>query len=67
MILLFDVLLDRGLPGDAQFFRLTAYLVMTRAKSARSLLFALVFVTGGLSALLLNDTVCVLLTRSWWR
>jgi Na+/H+ antiporter NhaD/arsenite permease-like protein len=35
---------------------------MTRAGSARSLLFALTFVAGGLSALLLNDTVCVLLT-----
>jgi Na+/H+ antiporter NhaD/arsenite permease-like protein len=39
-----------------------AYWVTTRARSARSLLVALTFVAGALSALLLNDTVCVLLT-----
>src|SRR5204862_3444735 len=48
--------------AEARFFRLCAYLVLTRARSARSLLFGLSFVAGALSALLLNDTVCVLLT-----
>ena len=36
--------------------------MLTRARSARTLLFGLVFVAGALSALLLNDTVCVVLT-----
>jgi len=60
--LLFGILLIAAYLQEARFFRLCAYLVMTRARSARSLLFGLVFVAGGLSALLLNDTVCVLLT-----
>lgn len=62
VVLLFGVLLISAYLAEAGFFRLTAYLVLTRAKSARSLLFGLTFVTGALSALLLNDTVCVLLT-----
>jgi Na+/H+ antiporter NhaD/arsenite permease-like protein len=62
LVLLFGVLVIAGYLQEARFFRLTAYLVLTRARSARSLLFGLTFVTGALSALLLNDTVCVLLT-----
>jgi len=62
VILLFGVLLIAAYLSEARFFRLTAYLVLTRARSARSLLFGLTFVVGALSALLLNDTVCVLLT-----
>jgi Na+/H+ antiporter NhaD/arsenite permease-like protein len=60
--LLFGILLIAAYLSEAGFFRLCAYLVLTRARSARSLLFALTFVAGALSALLLNDTVCVLLT-----
>lgn len=60
--LLFGVLVIAAYLSEARFFRLTAYLVLIRAKSARSLLWGLTFVVGGLSALLLNDTVCVLLT-----
>ncbi|MEO8846079.1 MAG: SLC13 family permease [Kofleriaceae bacterium] len=62
VILLFGVLVIAGYLQQAKFFELAAYLVLTRAQSARSLLFGLVFVAGGLSALLLNDTVCVVLT-----
>jgi Na+/H+ antiporter NhaD/arsenite permease-like protein len=62
LLLLFGVLVIAAYLTDAQFFRLAAYLVLTRARSARSLLFALVFVSGGLSAFLVNDTVCVVLT-----
>jgi Na+/H+ antiporter NhaD/arsenite permease-like protein len=62
VILLFGVLLIAAYLAEARFFRLMAYLVMTRARSARSLLFGLSLVTGALSALLLNDTVCVILT-----
>nr|MBA3500435.1 anion transporter [Deltaproteobacteria bacterium] len=62
VILLFGVLLIAAYLAEARFFRLTTYLVITRARTARSLLFGLTFVVGGLSAFLLNDTVCVLLT-----
>ena len=62
LILLFGILLISAYLTEARFFRLCAYAVMTRARSARSLLVALTFVAGALSALLLNDTVCVLLT-----
>jgi Na+/H+ antiporter NhaD/arsenite permease-like protein len=62
IVLLFGVLVIAAYLQEAQFFRLAAFLVLTRARSARSLLFGLSLVTGALSALLLNDTVCVLLT-----
>lgn len=62
MILLFGVLLIAAYLAEARFFRLTTYHVLTRARTARSLLFGLTFVVGALSAFLLNDTVCVLLT-----
>jgi Na+/H+ antiporter NhaD/arsenite permease-like protein len=62
LILLFGVLLIAAYLQEAQFFRLAAYLVLTRAGSARSLMFGLVFVAGALSAFLVNDTVCIVLT-----
>lgn len=62
VVLLFGVLVIAAYLAEARFFRLTTYLVLTRAKTARSLLFGLTFVVGALSAFLLNDTVCVLLT-----
>ncbi|HET9989925.1 MAG TPA: SLC13 family permease [Kofleriaceae bacterium] len=62
IVLLLGVLVIAAYLQDAQFFRLAAYLVLTRAGSARTLLFGLIFVAGALSALLLNDTVCVVLT-----
>jgi len=62
LLLLFGVLVIAAYLQDAQFFRLAAYLVLTRARSARSLLFGLMFVAGALSAFLVNDTVCVVLT-----
>jgi Na+/H+ antiporter NhaD/arsenite permease-like protein len=62
LTLLFGILLIAAYLQDAGFFRLCAYLVLTRARSARSLLLGLTLVAGALSALLLNDTVCVLLT-----
>jgi Na+/H+ antiporter NhaD/arsenite permease-like protein len=62
IILLFGVLVIAAYLQEAQFFRYAAYLVLVRAGSARSLLFGIVAVAGGLSALLLNDTVCIVLT-----
>lgn len=62
LVLLFGVLMIAAYLQEAQFFRLAAYVVLTRAGSARSLMFGLVFVAGGLSAFLVNDTVCIVLT-----
>ncbi len=60
--LLLGVLIIAAYLVEARFFRICAWLVLTRARSARSLLWGLTFVAGGLSALLVNDTVCVVLT-----
>lgn len=60
--LLLGVLLIAAYLEEARFFRFCAYLVLTRARSARSLLWGLTFVAGALSALLVNDTVCIVLT-----
>jgi Na+/H+ antiporter NhaD/arsenite permease-like protein len=62
VILLFGVLVIAAYLQRAQFFRYVAYVVLTRTRSARALLFGLTFVAGGLSALLVNDTVCIVLT-----
>ncbi|HEX5059995.1 MAG TPA: SLC13 family permease [Kofleriaceae bacterium] len=62
LLLLFGVLVIAAYLTEARFFRRVAYLVLTRARSARTLLFGLVFVSGALSAFLVNDTVCLVLT-----
>jgi Na+/H+ antiporter NhaD/arsenite permease-like protein len=62
LVLLFGVLMIAAYLQEAGFFRLAAYVVLTRAGSARTLMFGLVFVAGGLSAFLVNDTVCIVLT-----
>jgi Na+/H+ antiporter NhaD/arsenite permease-like protein len=60
--LLLGVMVIASYLAEAKFFRYTAWLVLTRMRSARSLLVAIVFVVGALSALLVNDTVCLMLT-----
>jgi Na+/H+ antiporter NhaD/arsenite permease-like protein len=60
--LLFGVMLIASYLQQAHVFRFAAWWVLTRTRSARSLLWALVWVSGGLSALLVNDTVCLVLT-----
>lgn len=62
LVLLLGVLILAAYLQEAQFFRLAAYLVLTRARSARSLLWGTGLVAAALSALLVNDTVCVVLT-----
>jgi len=62
LALLLGVMVIASYLAEAKFFRYTAWLVLTRMRSARSLLWALVFVVGALSALLVNDTVCLMLT-----
>lgn len=62
LTLLLGVLVIAAYLYEAHFFRYAAWLVLTRTGSARGLLWGLTFVAGGLSALLVNDTVCVVLT-----
>jgi Na+/H+ antiporter NhaD/arsenite permease-like protein len=62
LTLLLGVLLIAAYLEEAKFFRYVSYLVLTRAGSARTLLWGLTFVSGALSAFLVNDTVCIVLT-----
>ena len=48
--------------GEAGFFGWASALVLRSVSGPRALLWALVFTAGGLSALLVNDTVCLMLT-----
>jgi Na+/H+ antiporter NhaD/arsenite permease-like protein len=62
VILLLGVLIIAAYLGKAQVLRLAAHHVLTRTRSARTLLWGLTWLAGGLSALMVNDTVCVILT-----
>ena len=62
LVLLFGVLAIAAYLREANFFRFVSYLVLTRMRSARSLLLGVVLVAGALSALLVNDTVCIVMT-----
>lgn len=62
IVLLLGMMIIATYLTEARFFRTSAWLVLTRARSARSLLVMLVFVAGGLSAVLVNDTVCLMMT-----
>jgi Na+/H+ antiporter NhaD/arsenite permease-like protein len=62
LTLLVGVLVIAAYLQEGRFFRTAAYHVLTRARSARSLLVGLTVVAAALSALLVNDTVCLVLT-----
>jgi Na+/H+ antiporter NhaD/arsenite permease-like protein len=48
--------------AEANVFRVAAWLTLTHARSARAMLVGIVAVAGGLSAVLVNDVVCVMMT-----
>lgn len=48
--------------GEAGFFRWASWRVIRAAGTPRALLWALVFTAGALSALLVNDSVCLMMT-----
>jgi Na+/H+ antiporter NhaD/arsenite permease-like protein len=48
--------------SEAGFFRWASHRVIRAVHSPRMLLWTLVFTAGGLSALLVNDTVCLMMT-----
>jgi Na+/H+ antiporter NhaD/arsenite permease-like protein len=47
---------------EAGFFRWASWKVVTSVRTPRALLWGLVLVAGGLSAFLVNDTVCLMMT-----
>jgi len=62
MVFLLGVLLLAGFLELGGFFEWAAEQVIARAKSARALLAILVLLSGVLSALFVNDTICLVLT-----
>lgn len=62
LLLLFGVMIVNAALADAGAFRYLAFAVASRATSPRVLLISLVAVAGLLSALVLNDTVVMMLT-----
>jgi Na+/H+ antiporter NhaD/arsenite permease-like protein len=60
--LLLGMMILSALLMEAGFFKRIAWLTVTHATSARAMLVGLVAVSGGLSAVLVNDVVCVMFT-----
>jgi Na+/H+ antiporter NhaD/arsenite permease-like protein len=60
--LLLGMMILSALLGEAGFFRWAGWRAVTAARTPRSLLWALTVAAGGLSAALVNDTVCVMMT-----
>jgi Na+/H+ antiporter NhaD/arsenite permease-like protein len=48
--------------AESRFFRWTSFRILQAVRSPRTLLWAVVLSAGALSALLVNDTVCVMVT-----
>ena len=62
LVLLLGMMVITSVMGRAGIFRFISASALQRAHGPRSLLAVLVLVAGGLSALLVNDTVCVMCT-----
>ena len=62
LALLLVLMIVTAYMADAALFRWTSWLTLTHVRSPRGLLVALVFVSGLSSALLVNDTICLMLT-----
>jgi Na+/H+ antiporter NhaD/arsenite permease-like protein len=62
IVLLFGMMIMSAYLTLSGFFRTVAYQVLKVAGTPRTLLVALVFVSAALSAFLVNDTVCLMLT-----
>src|SRR3954469_20724400 len=60
LVLLLAMMVITSVMARAAIFRYIAWLALRRAHSPRTLLAVLVLVAGALSALLVNDTVCVM-------
>ncbi len=62
LLLLLGTMVINGYLEEADVFRYASWLTLTHVHTRRGLLVSLVFVSGFLSALLVNDTVCVMIT-----
>lgn len=62
LVLLLGMMLFASYLKRAAFFRASAYHVLRLTQSPRGLLMALIAISGVLSAFLVNDTVCLMLT-----
>ncbi len=62
LLLLLGMMVISACMAEAQLFRYASWLTLTHVHSRRGLLIALVFVAGGISTVLVNDTVCVMFT-----
>jgi len=62
LLLLLGMMILAGYLAEAAFFRWCAYWVVRLARTPRGLLLGVVAVSGALSALFVNDTVCLMLT-----
>ncbi len=62
LVLLLGMMLLSAYLTRAAFFRACAYYVLRLSRTPRGLLLALVIISGALSAFLVNDTVCLMLT-----
>jgi Na+/H+ antiporter NhaD/arsenite permease-like protein len=60
--LLLGMMIVTAYLAEAGFFRWASHAVIHAVGTPRTLLWALVFTAGGLSALLVNDTVCLMIT-----
>jgi Na+/H+ antiporter NhaD/arsenite permease-like protein len=62
IVLLLGMMILSSLMARAGIFRWVSWAGLARARGPRTLLLAIVAVAGGLSALLVNDTVCLMCT-----
>lgn len=62
LLLLLGMMVVSAHLEDAGLFARASWLTLTHVRSPRHLLWALVFVAGVLSAVLVNDTVCLMFT-----
>lgn len=62
LILLLGMMVVCAYMIEARVFRFAAYLTLSHVRDARQLLVAVVVVSGVLSAVLVNDTVCLMTT-----
>ena len=62
LVLLLGMMIITSVMARAAIFRWIAWAALHRAHGPRALLVAVVVVAGGLSALLVNDTICVMCT-----
>src|SRR5256885_114736 len=62
LVLLLGMMILSSLMARAGIFRWVSWAALERAHGPRTLLLAIVAVAGGLSALLVNDTICLMCT-----